>query len=327
MSEKAGSDKLDNGTWCPLGDLRHDTIQLAHGGGGRLSQQLLESVFYPAFDGAAGQVHHDGALLDVPAGRQAFTTDSYVVQPLFFPGGDIGKLAVCGTVNDLAMCGAMPVALSAGFILEEGLAIETLARVVSSMAFAAARSGVNIVTGDTKVIERCRGDGLYINTAGVGRIIAPEVIGPGRVCQGDVLLVNGDLGRHGIAVMTQREGFELESAINSDCVDVSPQVCSLVKSGVDVHCLRDLTRGGLASNLVELAQTAGVTMMLEETEVPVRADVAAVCELLGYDPLYVACEGRFVTSFWATRERYVAIAAYERHRPELPPPAFGRTSG
>lgn len=282
------------GLQCPLPGSLHDTIQLAHGGGGRLSQQLLETIFYPAFDAAEQQIHHDGAVLETPACRQAFTTDSYVVQPLFFPGGDIGKLAVWGTVNDLAMCAALPSALSTGFILEEGLAIATLARVVQSMAQAAAQAGVNIVTGDTKVVERGRGDGLYINTAGIGRLIGEQTVSPLRVAPGDVIVANGDVGRHGIAVVTQREGFEFESAIESDCADLSGQVKALFAAGIDVHCMRDLTRGGLATNLIEIASAAKVDLLVDERSVPVRDDVAGVCELLGFDPLYVACEGRFV---------------------------------
>lgn len=312
MAKERGVVTLSEGPHCPLPGLSHDAIQMAHGGGGRLSQQLLDAIFYPAFDAAAQQIHHDGAILEPLTCRQAFTTDSYVVQPLFFPGGDIGKLAVCGTVNDLAMCGALPTALSAGFILEEGLPMATLQRVVHSMAHAATQAGVNIVTGDTKVVERGRGDGLYINTAGVGRVIAPQPVTPARVEPGDVILVNGDLGRHGIAVMTQREGFEFESEIASDCADLSAQVRALFDAAIDVHCLRDLTRGGLAGNLVELATVAGTDLLVDEAAVPVREDVAGVCELLGFDPLYVACEGRmacFVPANQSARALSVLLAA------------------
>ncbi len=212
----------------------------------------------------------------------------------FFPGGDIGTLAINGTVNDLAMCGARPEFVSAGFILEEGLSIDLLQRVVASMREAAARSGHPLVTGDTKVVDRGKADGLYINTSGIGTIVAPAPIGPQAVQPGDAIIVSGDLGRHGIAVMAAREGLGFESEIASDCAPLSAPVLALIEAGIAVHCLRDLTRGGLASGLVEIAETAGLSFTIEEQAVPVREDVGSACELLGLDPFHVANEGRFV---------------------------------
>ena len=269
-------------------------VQLAHGGGGRAMAQLLERLFLPAFANPALAARHDGARLELDGARLAFSTDSYVVSPLFFPGGDIGALAVNGTVNDLAMCGARPLYLSAGFIVEEGLALATLERVVASMRAAAAAAGVELVTGDTKVVERGKADGLFINTAGIGRIVAPAPVAPRRVRPGDVVLLSGDLGRHGVAVMAAREALGLRTSIASDCAPLAAPVLALIEAGCDLSCLRDLTRGGLASALVEIAETAGVEIALEERAIPVRDEVRAVCELLGLDPVYVANEGRFV---------------------------------
>ena len=267
---------------------------MAHGGGGRLTDQLIEEMFVPAFGNAALGDRHDGARLDFGAVRLAFTTDSYVVRPLFFPGGDIGTLAVNGTVNDLAMCGARPRYLSCGFIIEEGLPMETLWRVVSSMRQAADAAGVSIVTGDTKVVDRGKGDGVYMNTAGVGVLEHARVIAPGQVRMGDVVLLSGDLGRHGMAVMAAREGLEFESAIESDCAPLARPALALLEAGLDVHCMRDLTRGGLASAMVEIATASRLHLHLDESAIPVREDVRGACEVLGFDPCYVANEGRFV---------------------------------
>jgi hydrogenase expression/formation protein HypE len=279
---------------CPVPLGPGDTIQLAHGGGGRLMRALLEHIILPAFDDPLLAERHDSAVFDMPGGRIAFTTDGYVVRPLFFPGGDIGKLAVYGTVNDLAMGGARPRYLSAGFILEEGLAIDELRRIVTSMAEAAATAGVAIVTGDTKVVDRGKGDGLFVHTAGVG-VVPPGVdVRPARVRPGDVVLLSGDVGRHGIAVLSVREGLAFESTIASDCAPLVDPVGALVDAGIDLHCLRDLTRGGLASALNEIALDAKVDIQIEESAVPVIEAVVGACELFGLDPLYVANEGRFV---------------------------------
>ncbi len=273
--------------------------------------RLLDTVFRPAFDEPKLERRHDGAALDL-AGPVAFTTDCYVVQPLVFPGGDIGTLAVNGTVNDLAMCGARPLYLSVGFILEEGLPIATLRRIAMSMREAAAAAGVRLVTGDTKVVDRGKADGMFINTAGVGRIVAPTAIGPNSVCPGDAVILSGDIGRHGMAVMAAREGFGFETAIESDCAPLAAPVLALIEAGIAVHCLRDLTRGGLASALVEIAETAALAVSLEEQAIPVREDVAAACELLGLDPFHVANEGRFV-AFVAPEDAQRAVALLRRH--------------
>jgi hydrogenase expression/formation protein HypE len=278
---------------CPL-PLRHDTIQLAHGGGGRIMRELLEKVMLPAFRNEALDARHDSALLELGGARLAFTTDTYVVQPRFFPGGDIGKLAVYGTVNDLAMGGATPRYLSLGLILEEGYAIEELRRVVDSIRVAADQCGVSIVTGDTKVVDRGKGDGVFINTAGIGLVPAGVEIGPHRVKPGDAVILSGDVGRHGIAVMSQREGLVFQTPIESDCAPLHGLVSALLEGGIDVHCLRDATRGGLASVLNEIATDAKVGIEAIESDIPVEEGVSGACEMLGLDPLYVACEGRMV---------------------------------
>jgi len=280
---------------CPV-PLSHRTeITVGHGGGGRLTQELIDRVFRPAFANPALEAQHDGAMLCLPdGGRLAFTTDAHVVSPLFFPGGNIGTLAVNGTVNDLAMCGARPRWLSAGFILEEGFPIATLQRVVAAMQAAAAAAGVSIVTGDTKVVERGKGDGLYVTTAGVGVIETRLAIAPGSIRPGDALILSGDLGRHGMAIMATRAGLEFESAIESDCAPLAAPVQALLDAGLEIHCLRDLTRGGLATSLVELAEAAKVAIAIDAAQVPVSALVHGACEILGLDPLYVANEGRFV---------------------------------
>jgi hydrogenase expression/formation protein HypE len=280
---------------CPVPRIQDETVLLAHGSGGTMMHRLLESLFLPAFANPALETEHDGAVLNLNGARLAFSTDSYVVHPLFFPGGDIGTLAVNGTVNDLAMCGARPLFLSAGFILEEGLPMEMLQRVVQSMQAAAAAAGVQIVTGDTKVVDKGKGDGLYINTAGIGVIQQPVQIAPQLVRPGDAVIVSGDLGRHGMAIMAVREGLEFESLIESDCAPLVAPVLALLNAGLEVHCLRDLTRGGLASALCEIAQSARVRLHIEEAAVPVNEEVRGACEILGLDPLYVANEGRFVT--------------------------------
>jgi hydrogenase expression/formation protein HypE len=252
-------------------------------------------MFIPAFGNSMLGARHDGAILDIASKKLAFTTDSYVVRPLFFPGGDIGTLAVNGTVNDLAMCGARPLYLSAGFIIEEGLPMDTLWKIVQSMKRAAEQANVQFVTGDTKVVDRGKGDGIFINTAGIGAIESIRAISPANVKPGDVILLNGDIGRHGIAIMAVREGLEFESTIESDCAALSGIVLDLLAGGYDVHCLRDLTRGGLASALIEIAEASRLHFEIEETAIPMLEDVKGACEILGFDPLYVANEGRFIS--------------------------------
>jgi hydrogenase expression/formation protein HypE len=281
-------------TVCPIPISEYPQILLAHGGGGKLMHDLIESMFVPAFSNSLLCERHDGAVFDVGPARMAFTTDSYVVKPLFFPGGDIGSLAVNGTVNDLAMCGARPLYLSAGFIIEEGFETEKLWEIVRSMKLAAEVANVELVTGDTKVVDRGKGDGIFINTAGVGVIDHEMVIGPKQVVPGDAVIVSGDLGRHGIAIMAAREGLEFESAIESDCAPLAELVFELINEGVEIHCMRDLTRGGLASALVEITEASGHPIEIDEMAIPVREDVRGACEILGFDPLYLANEGRFV---------------------------------
>jgi hydrogenase expression/formation protein HypE len=292
---------------CPAPTAAGDTVQLAHGGGGRVMERLIETLIRPAFADAELDRRHDGAVLDV-AGPVAFTTDSYVVRPLSFPGGDIGTLAVNGTVNDLAMCGARPLCLSVGLILEEGLPLAVVRETLGSMRDAARAAGVRLVTGDTKVVDRGLADGLYVNTAGIGEVVARSPIAPASVRPGDVVIVSGDIGRHGMAVMAARENLGFEPAIDSDCASVAAPVLALIEAGVELRCLRDPTRGGLASALVEIAEAARVAIAIDETAVPVREDVTAACELLGLDPLHVACEGRFVAVLAGSdRDRALAI--------------------
>ena len=279
---------------CPAPTSTNSNVLLAHGGGGRLMHELIERVFVSAFRNESLEARHDSAVLKLGDLRLAMTTDSYVVNPLFFPGGDIGSLAVHGTVNDLAMAGATPLFLSAAYIIEEGLPIETLSRIARSMADAASAAGVQIVTGDTKVVDQGSGDGLFINTAGLGTIRHGVSIAPQAIRPGDAVLLSGDLGRHGIAIMAEREGLQFESEIQSDSASLAGLVGRLLDAGVRPHCLRDLTRGGLASALNELAEAAQVAIEIDELDVPVYEAVRGACEILGLDPLYVACEGRMI---------------------------------
>ncbi len=271
-----------------------DVIELAHGGGGLMTRRLIDDLFRPAFAQSAQDLTHDGAVFDIAGARLAFTTDSYVVRPLFFPGGDIGSLAVNGTVNDLAMCGAEPLYLSVGLVLEEGFAIDDLRRIVASMRNAAEAAGVRLVTGDTKVVERGKGDGLYVNTSGIGLRTAPLPISPQQVRPGDKVILSGDIGRHGIAIMAAREHLGFEREIASDCAPLWAPVQQLIAAGIEVRCLRDLTRGGLATALIEIADAAKTSIRLEEAAIPVSEPVRGACEILGLDPLYVANEGRFI---------------------------------
>ncbi len=287
---------------CPLPLEQYPTVVLAHGGGGKFSRMLTEQVFLAAFGNDTLARLHDGAVLQVGGERVAFSTDTFVIDPLFFPGGDIGSLAVHGTVNDLAMCGARPMALSAGFILEEGFPMEDLWRIAVSMSQAAAAAGVPIVTGDTKVVDRGKGDGVFINTSGVGIIPAGIDIAPTRARPGDAILVSGSIATHGIAIMSVREGLEFETTLESDSACLWGMVQALLTGlGEDVHVLRDPTRGGVASAVNEIAGSAGVGIQLDDATIPVHEDVRAACEILGLDPLYVANEGKLVV--FCPRER------------------------
>jgi hydrogenase expression/formation protein HypE len=307
---------------CPIPISDYPVITLAHGGGGRLTQMLIDRLFVPAFGPQPGG-GHDGAMFsladltatgdELSRGRLAFSTDSFVVSPRFFPGGDIGSLAVHGTVNDLAMCGARPLALSAGFILEEGLPMDELWRAVRSLSRAARDAGVRVVTGDTKVVERGKGDGIYINTSGIG-VIPPGIeIAPGRARPGDLILINGPIAQHGIAIMSVREGLAFETAVESDSAPLHDLVAGvLAAAGEQVHVLRDPTRGGLSSTLNEIASQAGVGIRLDETRIPIHEEVRGACEILGLDPLYVANEGKCLVIV-AREAAEVALAALRRH--------------
>ncbi len=310
---------------CPLPTAHHDVVTLGHGGGGRLMHSLLERVVIPAFGNQPIESRHDGAVLPLGQGKLAFTTDSYVVHPLFFPGGDIGTLAVTGTVNDLAMCGARPLYLSAGFILEEGLPVATLERVVASMARIAQAANVRIVTGDTKVVDRGKGDGLFVNTAGIGVIEHDLVIGPTSVRPGDAILLSGDVGRHGVAIMAVREGLQFETTIETDCAPLAEPVLALLRAGIRVHCLRDLTRGGLATTLIEIAESSRLHVEVRERDIAVEESVNGACEILGLDPLYLANEGRFV-AFVPAAQSQQALEILRTHSVSSQATAIGTVS-
>ncbi len=287
------TDELDlTGAVCPVPLPHTAQIVLGHGSGGKMAADLIAKTFLPAFDNPALRAGDDGAVVEVPAGRIVLSTDSHVVAPLFFPGGDIGHLAVCGTVNDVAVMGATPLYLTVGFILEEGLPLDTLQRVVNSMKQAAAEAGVQIVSGDTKVVQRGKADGLYVSTSGVGILPEGRIIGGAQARPGDVVLLSGPMGDHGVAVLAARGELGFETDIQSDCAPLNGLIADLLAACPDVHVLRDPTRGGVATTLNEIAKQSGVGITLFEKTLPVRPAVAAVCEMLGFDPLYVANEGK-----------------------------------
>lgn len=279
---------------CPVPLTNYGEIVLAHGSGGKLSHQLIEKMVLPQFGNELLDPLHDGAIFSLGNQRVAYSTDSFVVSPIFFPGGDIGKLAVHGTVNDLAMCGARPRYLSAAFILEEGLPMTDFWRVVQSMRDAAAEAGVQFVTGDTKVVDRGKADRIFINTSGLGLIDDGIEIRPQRARPGDKILLSGEIAVHGIAIMSVREGLEFETEIASDTAPLYELVAAMVAAGVDLHVLRDPTRGGVTSALTEIAQSAQVGMAIEESLIPIGEEVKGACEILGLDPLYVANEGKLL---------------------------------
>jgi hydrogenase expression/formation protein HypE len=315
MTEAAQPDVA--GFSCPAALRDRPHIVIGHGGGGALSQDLLQHVFLPAFGNPVLGQLGDSAVLDlaghlVGGGRIAFSTDAYVVQPLVFPGGSIGDLAVNGTVNDLAMSGAVPLFLSAAFILEEGLAIAELTRIVARMAAAARRAGVQIVTGDTKVVERGRGDGLTITTAGIG-VVPPGVdLGPRHIRPGDAVLISGTIADHGMAIMSVREGLEFEAAIQSDTAPLSGLVAAMLATCPQLRLLRDPTRGGVATSLGEIADVAEVGVEIDERAIPVSAIVASACEIFGLDPLQVANEGKLLAVVPADSAAAV-LAAMQAH--------------
>jgi hydrogenase expression/formation protein HypE len=278
---------------CPLPFNDYDTITMAHGGGGKVMNSLIEKMFMHYFKNDMLIQQHDGAIFNFNEYKFAFTTDSYVVNPIFFPGGNIGELAVYGTVNDLSMCGAKPMYLSLGLIIEEGFAIKDLEKIIYSIKKACDLCDVKIITGDTKVVEKNKGDGIFINTAGIGIVKKDINISPSSVETGDKVLLSGDIGRHGIAIMASRENLEFETTIKSDCAPLNKIIQKLIDENIEIHCLRDLTRGGLGSVLNEIASQAGVEIEIEDKSINVLEEVKGVCEILGFDPLYVANEGRF----------------------------------
>lgn len=297
---------------CPVPLAGGDRIVLGHGSGGKLSAELLRDVFLPYFHSPILNRLDDQAVLEINGARLAFTTDSFVVKPLFFRGGDIGSLAVNGTVNDLAMGGATPLYLSAGFILEEGLDIELLRRAAESMGRAAEAVPIEIVTGDTKVVEKGKGDGLFINTTGIGLVPEGVRLSPTLVRPGDRVLLSGPIGDHGIAILAEREGIEFSTDLASDCAPLNGLVAAMLAASLDIRTMRDPTRGGLSSALNEIAARAGVGVTIEESSIPVREEVRGACEMLGLDPLYVANEGKLV-AFVAPDAAEAVLEAMRRH--------------
>jgi hydrogenase expression/formation protein HypE len=282
------------GSSCPLPITQQEQIVLGHGSGGKLSAQLIESVFLPAFNNPTLNKLDDQAVLQINGSRLAFTTDAFVVTPLFFPGGDIGRLAINGTVNDLAMSGARPLYLAAAFILEEGLATDELRRIVQSMSESARDAGVQLVAGDTKVVNRGKGDKIFISTTGIGVIEKAVNISADRATPGDKIILSGFIGDHGMAILSQRENLEFEGVIKSDCAALHQLVNDMLEASLDIHVLRDPTRGGVATVLNEIAQRSKTGMLLRETDIPVHETVRGACEILGLDPMYVANEGKLV---------------------------------
>lgn len=292
MSEELRSELL--GAACPLPILDHKQIVLGHGSGGKLTAELVQKLFLPAFNNKYLARLDDQAVLELDGLRLAFTTDSFVVTPIFFPGGDIGRLAINGTVNDLATSGARPLYLAAAFILEEGLAADDLHRVVDSMRIAALQAEVLLVTGDTKVVNRGKGDKVFITTTGIGVIERPVRISADRARPGDKVILSGTIGDHGMAIMSKRENLEFEGAIESDTAPLHTLVSAMLEASEEIRCLRDPTRGGLATSLNEIAARSNVGIEIDEKEIPVRETVKGACEILGLDPLYVANEGKLI---------------------------------
>jgi hydrogenase expression/formation protein HypE len=285
---------FSSGLSCPIPKNDYEQVLLAHGGGGTLSHQLISKIFFSQFDNEFLKEQHDSAVFNIDKSRLAFTTDSYVVQPIFFPGGNIGELAVNGTVNDLVVAGARPLYISVGFIIEEGLLIEDLWKIVLSMKEAARKSGIKIVTGDTKVVDKGKGDKIFINTSGIGIIKEGMNISPKRCMPGDKIILSGRISDHGIAIMSAREGLEFETTIVSDTAPLIDLLECIEKFGDKIHVMRDPTRGGIASSLNEIAEIAKVGMLIDEEKIPILDEVKGACEILGLDPLYIANEGKMI---------------------------------
>lgn len=304
---------LDFEGWtCPAPLRSYPNVVLGHGGGGKLSAELVEHLFVPAFRNDTLAALGDAAVFSLNGARLAMSTDSFVVRPLFFPGGNIGDLAVNGTVNDISMSGARPLVLSTGFIIEEGLPMQTLARIVDSMAAAAAKAGVTLITGDTKVVDKGHGDGVYINTSGIGLIPDGLEIGPDRAQPGDVVILSGTIGDHGMAIMSVREGLAFESPIVSDTAALNGLIADMLRVCPHIHVLRDPTRGGVASSLNEIARSSAVGISLNERKIPVNPSVHSACELLGMDPIYVANEGK-VLAIVPAEQAEAVVAVMRRH--------------
>jgi hydrogenase expression/formation protein HypE len=301
-----------DGWVCPVPLQNYPTIVMGHGAGGKMMNDLIRHLFASEFENELLGQLGDSTVIENGGGRLAFTTDSFVVSPLFFPGGNIGELAVNGTVNDLAMSGARPLYLSAGFILEEGLPMETLARVVTAMSRACKRAEVKIAAGDTKVVNKGHGDGIYINTTGIGVVPANVDIRPTNARPGDMIIVSGTMGDHGIAIMSVREGLRFDSAIESDTAPLHGLVKAMLAASPNIHCLRDATRGGLSAVLNELAEASKVGIEFEESKVPLRAEVSSACEMLGLDPFYIANEGKLV-AFVSEKDAEKVLAAMRNH--------------
>ncbi|MBP7863247.1 hydrogenase expression/formation protein HypE [bacterium] len=279
---------------CPLPNEKGSVIRLGHGSGGRMSHELFEHIFLPAFNNEILAKRQDAAIIELESKNIAISTDSYVVNPIFFPGGDIGSLCVHGTINDLCMQGAEPLYITTSFIIEEGFAIDDLKKIVSSICQAASQTNVKVIAGDTKVVNRGAADKIFINTTGIGKILLANPPGATKVNVGDSIIVSGDLARHGMAVMCARNSFELETQFESDSAPLNEMVLQLINEGIELHCLRDITRGGLATCLNEIAEVSGMEIEIEHSNIPLIEPVQSACEILGLDPLFVACEGRLI---------------------------------
>jgi len=285
---------ISTGLNCPIPKSDYENVLLAHGGGGTLTHQLLDKMFFPNFSNDILNVHHDSAILNINNSRIAFTTDSYVVNPIFFPGGNIGDLAVYGTINDLAVAGAKPLYISVSFIIEEGLPMDDLWQIVLSIKSASIRAGVQIVTGDTKVVDRGKGDKIFINTSGIGLISEGINISPQNCKPGDLILLNGSIAEHGITIMSSREGLEFDTEIKSDTAPLNSLIAEMLDTSKNIHVMRDPTRGGIASTLNEIASTSNLGIQIYEDKIPIEEEVLGACEILGLDPLYIANEGKLL---------------------------------
>ncbi len=279
---------------CPIPKSEYEKVLLAHGGGGKLMHNLIDKIFLSQFDNSLLNQQGDSAVFEINSSKLAFTTDSYVVQPIFFPGGNIGEIAIYGTVNDLSVAGAKPLYLSAGFIIEEGLPIEVLWKIVVSMKEAAIKAGVQIVTGDTKVVEKGKGDKIFINTSGVGTVYDEINISPKNTKPGDLIIINGNIADHGIAIMSAREGLEFETEIKSDLAPLNGLIRQMINTSKNIHTMRDATRGGIASTLNEIADSSKLGIEIFEEKIPINEQVIGACEILGLDPLYIANEGKLL---------------------------------